>query len=436
MLFVRYRALRRGGIVQQTQLNPPDVVGYGGQWGNYTDVEANLVLMTYRFYSPVYCRFLTRDPKGYEGGINLYAYCRNNPINRFDPLGLDTAMQILNSEATQEWVYNVNNVLNTNPQLAQQTAATTAFTASATYSYLGGASTLGPIGVAAVGIPVLAYGAYNGIGVPLANALFPMDMSSQIDPRTAQINALSNCFVVGTPIPMTADSYKPIEQVTVGDTVLSRDAQTGTTEAKKVVQTFVHDTEQTLLLSFANGEQVETTPGHPFFVEGKGFVLAGRLALGNAIVTRAGPATRLVSIQNKTGRVRVYNFEVEGFHTYFVGSNNGGLWVHNQSFRVHTVAPDWAVKGAHITYHGVELSVRPGEGGSIVFKPVFSNGGQAAVTAASDARHLLGNRDFMTRLLRQVSSAVPYVLQFPNEGGAGRSGELRFLEKAIRKKLQ
>jgi RHS repeat-associated protein len=81
--------LHRGGIAQQTQLNPPDAVGYGGQLTNYTDVEANLVLMTYRFYSPVYCRFLTRDPSGYEGGINLYAYCRNNPINRFDPLGLD-----------------------------------------------------------------------------------------------------------------------------------------------------------------------------------------------------------------------------------------------------------------------------------------------------------------------------------------------------------
>jgi hypothetical protein len=27
--------------------------------------------------------------------------------------------------------------------------------------------------------------------------------------------------------------------------------------------------------------------------------------------------------------VRVYNFEVEGFHTYFVGESGGGVWVHN-----------------------------------------------------------------------------------------------------------
>ncbi len=71
---------------------PPDPVGYGGQWGNYTDTESGYVLMGFRYYDPTNCRFLTRDPLGYAGGINLYAYCRNNPINRADPLGLDTVV--------------------------------------------------------------------------------------------------------------------------------------------------------------------------------------------------------------------------------------------------------------------------------------------------------------------------------------------------------
>ena len=64
-------------------------------------------------------------------------------------------------------------------------------------------------------------------------------------------------------------------------------------------------------------------------VEGVGFVIAGRLALGNAIVTRAGPALILAKIEWKQGKQAVYNFEVEDDHSYFVGSANGGLWVHN-----------------------------------------------------------------------------------------------------------
>lgn len=33
-------------------------------------------------------RWLSRDPLGEAGGINLYAYCGNDPVNRHDPLGL------------------------------------------------------------------------------------------------------------------------------------------------------------------------------------------------------------------------------------------------------------------------------------------------------------------------------------------------------------
>jgi RHS repeat-associated protein len=76
---------------------PIDPVGYGGQWGNYTDRETGLVLMGLRYYDPATGRFLTRDPIGYEGGLNVYAYVQNNPINHIDPMGLDDGDDILPS---------------------------------------------------------------------------------------------------------------------------------------------------------------------------------------------------------------------------------------------------------------------------------------------------------------------------------------------------
>ncbi len=67
-----------------------DVFGFGGQAGYYTDVETGLILCTNRHYDPQQGRFLTRDPLGYGGGINLYSYTQNNPVNWIDPLGTDT----------------------------------------------------------------------------------------------------------------------------------------------------------------------------------------------------------------------------------------------------------------------------------------------------------------------------------------------------------
>jgi uncharacterized protein RhaS with RHS repeats len=42
-----------------------------------------------RHYSPTFGRFLARDPIGYAGGSNLYAYCAGDPVNFTDPWGLD-----------------------------------------------------------------------------------------------------------------------------------------------------------------------------------------------------------------------------------------------------------------------------------------------------------------------------------------------------------
>jgi RHS repeat-associated protein len=63
--------------------------GFGAQWGYYTDIETGLVLCTWRYYDPQLGRWLTRDPIGYGGGVNLYGYVRNNPANFIDADGLN-----------------------------------------------------------------------------------------------------------------------------------------------------------------------------------------------------------------------------------------------------------------------------------------------------------------------------------------------------------
>ncbi|MFL6210548.1 MAG: RHS repeat-associated core domain-containing protein [Pyrinomonadaceae bacterium] len=65
-----------------------DPFGYGAQWGYYSDRETGLQLLTNRYYDPSAGRFLTRDPIGYRGGVNLYAYVGNSPTNGIDPSGL------------------------------------------------------------------------------------------------------------------------------------------------------------------------------------------------------------------------------------------------------------------------------------------------------------------------------------------------------------
>jgi len=56
--------------------------------GQYHDRPTGLYYNQFRHYRPYLGRYLTPDPIGLAGGLNLYGYAGQNPVSRLDLLGL------------------------------------------------------------------------------------------------------------------------------------------------------------------------------------------------------------------------------------------------------------------------------------------------------------------------------------------------------------
>ena len=138
------------------------------------------------------------------------------------------------------------------------------------------------------------------------------------------------CFEAGTLV-QTAEGLSPIEEIKPGDLVLARDEKTGEVAYRKVMRTFVTPDQQLYELEFkdASGkrEKIGVTGEHPFWVKERGWVGAAELLPGDEVFTSTGGWVQVSSGTWLSARQTVYNLEVDGFHTYFVGEV--GAWVHN-----------------------------------------------------------------------------------------------------------
>jgi RHS repeat-associated protein len=76
---------KAGYLAYGQSTNAPSTFGYTAQ---RIDPETNgLYYYRTRHYSPLLGRFLQTDPSGTKGGINLYAYAKNDPLNFVDIYG-------------------------------------------------------------------------------------------------------------------------------------------------------------------------------------------------------------------------------------------------------------------------------------------------------------------------------------------------------------
>ena len=64
----------------------------------YADNESGLIYYGFRYYDPQTGRWLSRDPIGERGGLNLYGFVGNHPVGRIDFLGLDTYIIVIGKD--------------------------------------------------------------------------------------------------------------------------------------------------------------------------------------------------------------------------------------------------------------------------------------------------------------------------------------------------
>ncbi len=143
-----------------------------------------------------------------------------------------------------------------------------------------------------------------------------------------EVGEYAACFVAGTLV-RTPSGPRPIETIMIGELVIGRDGVESV-----VARTMKHAVKKTRLVILER-ETITTTDEHPFFVdERKDFARADSLNTFDHLLAFDGSTPTVhasVSVPvAHTDTVDVYNLEVAGAHTYYVGETGGGVLVHNK----------------------------------------------------------------------------------------------------------
>ncbi|MDD5980133.1 MAG: Hint domain-containing protein [bacterium] len=152
-------------------------------------------------------------------------------------------------------------------------------------------------------------------------------------PVVEEENPNTGCFLNGTKI-HTKNGLKNIEDIKVGDYVLSYNEETKQTEYNRVYDTYIHTKNNEELYELTiNGKILKVTAAHRFYVKEKGtteFVWeeAKGLKVGDILLDSNNKEQKITNINHYIHFGTVYNFAVENNHNYYVTEN--GYLVHNK----------------------------------------------------------------------------------------------------------
>ena len=174
----------------------------------------------------------------------------------------------------------------------------------------------------------LTTGSWSGAGQAAVDGAATGFMTGAISGAVTGALTSPYCFVAGTAV-LTSAGAVAIETIQKGDLVWAWDEETDTVALRPVIETYVNETKE-LVHMIVNGEEIVSTPGHPFYSPDSGWIQAGDLAGGDVLVLINGDPVviELVWHEELDKYVLVFNLNVDEFHTYYVA--NSGVLVHNK----------------------------------------------------------------------------------------------------------
>ena len=135
---------------------------------------------------------------------------------------------------------------------------------------------------------------------------------------------------------MADGTTKPIERIRPGDKVLAVDhnnPRNSEPRPAEVARCFDNGIKPVVKVVFETSSEMlelHCTPEHLFYVVGNGWVCAGYLKKGDLCKSATGETIAFIRREECGEKVNVYNIEVEGAHTYFVGDMTASVLAHNE----------------------------------------------------------------------------------------------------------
>ncbi|SHH48966.1 intein C-terminal splicing region/RHS repeat-associated core domain-containing protein [Clostridium collagenovorans DSM 3089] len=171
-------------------------------------------------------------------------------------------------------------------------------------------------------VPIL-----DGIQQALKDKNYPLAGLRILQGLAAIFGGTQSCFV-GETLVSTENGEKRIDEIKEGEYVWAENIETGEKELKKVLRVYENETDKIVHIK-VNGEEIESTENHPFYVEERGWVSASELKVGDKLRSKEDKIVVVeeVEIEQLKEKIKVYNLEVEDNHNYYVSGNK--VLVHN-----------------------------------------------------------------------------------------------------------